>query len=141
MPNAGSYFKTWSAAFVCVALACVSVAQNGQTSSTQSSTNRGLQGQGNTEFANSPFGQTVPPESNYSVLLIAPGDEVEVSVYGAPDLSVHSRVDADGKISVPLIGYLQVAGLTSGGAEGLIGHELRQNHIVNNTQVSVYVKE
>ena len=73
--------------------------------------------------------------------LIAPGDEVEVAVYGAPDLSVHSRVSADGNISMPLIGYVRLAGLSSSQAEGAIEDRLRQHDVLNNPQVSVYIKE
>jgi len=69
------------------------------------------------------------------------GDEIEVTVYGAPDLSVHTRVSPDGNISVPLVGYIRVAGLTSSEAEGAIEGQLRQNNILNDPQVSVFVKE
>jgi|CZKJ01.1.fsa_nt_gi polysaccharide export outer membrane protein len=80
-------------------------------------------------------------ETNSSALVLGPGDEVEVTVYGAPDLSGHSRVSADGSISMPLIGYVRVAGLSSSEAEGAIEAKLRQNNVVNDPQVSVYVKE
>jgi polysaccharide export outer membrane protein len=50
-------------------------------------------------------------------------------------------VSADGNISMPLVGYIRVAGLTSSEAEGAIEAELRQNNIVNDPQVSVYAKE
>src|SRR6266851_9840089 len=76
-----------------------------------------------------------------SALVIGPGDELEVAVYGAPDLSGHARVSADGNISMPLIGYVRIAGLSSSEAEGAIEAQLRQNNVVNDPQVSVYVKE
>jgi polysaccharide export outer membrane protein len=76
-----------------------------------------------------------------STPLIGPGDEVEVTVYGAPDVSVHNRVAADGCISVPLIGHVRIAGLSSAQAEGAIGEELRRQNVLNSPQVSVYVKE
>lgn len=86
-------------------------------------------------------GQQAAPQNGSSALLIGPGDEVEIAVYGAPDLSEHTRVSAGGNISMPLIGYIRIAGLTSSEAEGTIEAQLRQNNIVNNPQVSVYVKE
>src|ERR1700683_2905573 len=46
--------------------------------------------------------------NNSSALVLGPGDEVEVTVYGAPDLSGHSRVSANGNISMPLIGYVRI---------------------------------
>jgi polysaccharide export outer membrane protein len=42
---------------------------------------------------------------------------------------------------MPLIGYVRVAGLSSSEAEGAIEAKLRQNNVVNDPQVSVYVKE
>ena len=79
--------------------------------------------------------------ANGSALVIGPGDELEVTVYGAPDLSGHARVSADGNISLPLIGYVRIAGLSSTEAEGAIEAQLRQANVVNDPQVSVYVKE
>jgi polysaccharide export outer membrane protein len=74
-------------------------------------------------------------------LVIGPGDELEVAVYGAPDLSGHTRVSASGNISIPLVGYIRVAGLSSSEAEAAIETQLRDKSIVNDPQVSVYVKE
>ena len=80
-------------------------------------------------------------ETNSSALVLGPGDELEITVYGAPDLSGRSRVSADGNISMPLIGYVRMAGLSSSEAEGAIEAKLRQDKVVNDPQVSVYVKE
>src|SRR3984893_8762691 len=79
--------------------------------------------------------------ANGSALVIGTGDELEVTVYGAPDLSGHTRVSADGNISLPLIGYVRIAGLSSSEAAGAIEAQLRQANVVNDPQVSVYVKE
>src|SRR5437588_11118104 len=38
----------------------------------------------------------------HAPLFIGPGDELEISVYGAPELSTHARVESDGNISLPL---------------------------------------
>ena len=76
-----------------------------------------------------------------SALVIGPGDEVEVTVYGAPDLSQHTRVNSEGKISMPLIGYVRLAGLSSSEAEEAIETQLRDGNVVKDPQVSVYVKE
>jgi polysaccharide export outer membrane protein len=42
---------------------------------------------------------------------------------------------------MPLVGYIRVAGLSSSEAEEAIEARLRQNNVVNNPQVSVFVKE
>ncbi len=86
-------------------------------------------------------GQKNPQQADSSALVLGPGDEVEITVYGAPDLSEHTRVSAEGNISMPLIGYVRMAGLTSSEAEGAIESQLRQNNILNDPQVSLYVKE
>ena len=88
-----------------------------------------------------PEEKAIPIETHSSALVLGPGDEIEVAVYGAPDLSGHTRVSSDGNISMPLVGYIHVAGLTSSEAEGAIESQLRQNNIVNDPQVSVFVKE
>lgn len=88
----------------------------------------------------SPEQKTTPP-ANSSALVIGPGDEVEITVYGAPDLSGHTRVSAEGNISMLLIDYVRIAGLSSSEAEAAIEAKLRQNNILNDPQVSVYVKE
>src|SRR6266581_4021170 len=76
-----------------------------------------------------------------SAPVIGPGDEIEVTVYGAPDLSQHSRVNGNGNISMPLIGYVRLAGLSSSEAELAIANQLRQGNVINDPNVSVYVKE
>jgi polysaccharide biosynthesis/export protein len=80
-------------------------------------------------------------ETSSSSLLIGPGDELEISVYGAPDLSEHTRVSTAGNISMPLVGDVRVAGLSSTEAQGAIEAELRQRSLLNDPQVSIYVKE
>ena len=44
--------------------------------------------------------------------LVGPLDKLEVSVYNVPDLDTEALVDASGRISVPLIGAVDVRGLT-----------------------------
>jgi polysaccharide biosynthesis/export protein len=80
-------------------------------------------------------------QNNPSAVVIGPGDEIEITVYGAPDLSEHTRVSSNGNISMPLIGYIRLAGLSSSEAELAIENQLRHGNVVNNPHVSVYVKE
>jgi polysaccharide biosynthesis/export protein len=72
---------------------------------------------------------------------IGPGDELDISVFGLPDLSEHARVGDSGDVSLPLIGNLHLAGLSSGEAQALIERRLVEGHFVNNPHVSVYVRE
>ena len=85
--------------------------------------------------------QKNPQETDSPALVLGPGDELEIAVYGAPDLSGRSRVSSDGNISMPLAGYIRVGGMTSSEAEAAIEAQLRQNNIVNDPHVSVFVKE
>ena len=85
--------------------------------------------------------QPTHAEATSASLILGPGDEADITVYGAPDLSSHSRVGVDGNISMPLIGYVRVGGLTSSEAEAAIEAELRQNKILNDPRVSLFVKE
>jgi polysaccharide biosynthesis/export protein len=91
--------------------------------------------------ANEHSDQTVTGLATPSGLVIGSGDDLEVTVYGAPDLSGHMRVSANGNISIPLIGYVRLAGLSSSEAEGKIEAQLRDKNVVNDPQVTVYVKE
>ncbi|ABK43329.1 polysaccharide export protein [Magnetococcus marinus MC-1] len=47
--------------------------------------------------------------SNYQ---LGPGDKIQISVHGEPDLSMEAQVAPDGKISYTFIGDIQVAGLS-----------------------------
>ena len=85
--------------------------------------------------------QKTTPLAKFSALVIGPGDDVEITVYGAPDLSGHTRVSAEGNISMPLIDYVRIAGLSSSEAESVIEAKLRENNFLNDPHVAVYVKE
>jgi len=72
---------------------------------------------------------------------IGPGDELDISVFGLPELSQHDRMGTSGDVSLPLIGNLHLAGLSSEEAQALIERRLADGHFVNNPHVSVNVKE
>jgi polysaccharide export outer membrane protein len=57
-----------------------------------------------------PSGEEEPPSQDY---IIGSEDAVEVQVWKNPDLSRTVSVRPDGKISLPLIGDVQAAGLTA----------------------------
>lgn len=46
------------------------------------------------------------------VMVLQPGDDVEISVFGVPELSSNQRIRPDGNISVKLFGDLMAAGKT-----------------------------
>jgi polysaccharide export outer membrane protein len=65
------------------------------------------------------------------------GDAVRVTVFQQPDLTLDTRVDEKGAISVPLIGELKVAGLTTTAAASHIAEALKRGKFLNNPQVNV----
>ena len=73
--------------------------------------------------------------------LIGGGDLLRISVFGVKDFDVDARVSARGSISVPLIGDVQVAGLSTGEAEAVIEKRLIDGHFMLQPQVSVFAKE
>lgn len=71
---------------------------------------------------------------------IGPEDLLEISVYEASDLDRTVRVSAAGAISLPLLGAVRAAGLTSRQLEAVIEELLRRKYM-KDPHVSVFVKE
>ena len=72
---------------------------------------------------------------------IGPGDELDVSVYGEPELSQHMRVESTGNISLALVGKVHVAGLSSDEAASVVEQKLTSAGFLKEPHVNVYVKE
>ena len=68
------------------------------------------------------------------------GDVFEVKVYDEKELSGIYRVSSAGSISFPLIGKVQVEGMTSTDAADLIQGRLGEKFL-RNPQVSIFIKE
>lgn len=66
------------------------------------------------------------------------GDQLRINVFGQTDLSGEFRVDGSGSISLPLIGYVKVGGLSVRRAEQEIVRKLKPDYLIN-PQVSVEV--
>ncbi len=71
---------------------------------------------------------------------LGPGDVFDIRVYEEPQLTGTYRVSADGSINFPLIGQLQVDGLTPPAAGELLEERLAQGYL-RNPQVSIFIKE
>jgi polysaccharide export outer membrane protein len=72
--------------------------------------------------------------------IIYPDNILKISVYNEPELSLSVRVDAEGYINYPLIGKIQVKGLTIGEVNELISKKLADGYI-NNPQVNVSIEK
>lgn len=59
------------------------------------------------------------------------GDKIRVTVFGEKDLSGEFDVTGSGKVSLPLIGAVQAAGLTLDEFQSEIGGKLKQGYLTN----------
>jgi len=80
-----------------------------------------------------------PPERATADYRIGNGDVLQISVWGEVELTKTVTVRPDGKISLPLINEVQVAGLTSPDAQTLL--DQRFSRFIRNPQASVIVSE
>ncbi|HEY7958630.1 MAG TPA: polysaccharide biosynthesis/export family protein [Sphingomicrobium sp.] len=71
---------------------------------------------------------------------IGPFDKLDVTVFGVPELSGKFQVDAAARLSLPLAGTIDAAGLTPAQLAQAIDQRLRGNY-VKNPQVSVNLNE
>ena len=71
---------------------------------------------------------------------IGPEDLIEIQVFGVDQLTRTVRVNSRGLISLPLVGNLEVGGLTSQQAESLVVARLAENFL-QNPQVSLFIRE
>ena len=78
-----------------------------------------------------------PPVSNYT---FNTGDRIGIEVFDEPELSVEALVDDSGALSYPLLGAVQVAGLTVRQLESNLTEGLRGRFLIN-PRVSVAILE
>lgn len=72
---------------------------------------------------------------------LGPGDSVKISVFQNPDLSLETRVSDTGAISYPLVGNVQLGGLTLQEAEKTIANGLRSGGFVLQPQVTLLLQQ
>jgi polysaccharide biosynthesis/export protein len=77
-----------------------------------------------------------PPE-----VLVSSGDLLTVGVDGAPEYRCEVRVSSAGNASLPMIGNIKLAGLSTSQAENVVARSLQERGFFNDPQVSVFVKE
>src|SRR5262249_35242468 len=101
-------------------------------------------------------GQTgsVPPRSESSLgrdsfstnvtgprATLGPGDLLEITVFDTPELAQRTRINGEGKITLPLIGEIPAGGMTADELEGAIRRKLMEGQFVRDPHVSVFVAE
>lgn len=77
---------------------------------------------------------------NSSEYRIEPGDVLVITVYEQPDLTTKVRVTTKGEISFPLLGTIQVSGLTVNELQKRLTELLEKDYLVN-PQVNVFIEE
>lgn len=71
---------------------------------------------------------------------IGPKDLLEISVFGLDELNTTARVSEEGKITLPLLGEVEVQGLTKTEVEKKLAQLLEEKYL-QNPQVTVFIKE
>ncbi len=71
---------------------------------------------------------------------IGPKDLLDISVFGLDELTKTVRVSEDGKISLPLVGEVEVEGITKVDLEKKLSQLLEEKYL-QNAQVTVFISE
>ena len=75
-------------------------------------------------------------EANY---ILGPGDMLKISVYNNPDLTLETRVTESGTISFPLLGEVELGGITASVAEKKLANLLESGGFVRQAQINILV--
>ena len=68
-------------------------------------------------------------------------DLLEIKVVEVPELNLTVRVSEDGSITLPLVGRVEIGGLTKEAAEGRIAARLVEGNYVKNPQVTIFIRD
>jgi len=85
--------------------------------------------------------KTRVPAAESSVYLLAPFDKISVSVYGEPDLSTQQRLADDGTAHIPLIGEVEIGGMTVSQAAKRIEKEFVSQEYLRKPVVTISIEE
>ena len=77
-------------------------------------------------------------DTNY---VLGPGDVLKIMVYNNPDLTLETRVTESGTISFPLLGEVQVGGMTAPAAETKIAELLESGRFIKKPQINIMVTQ
>lgn len=69
------------------------------------------------------------------------GDRIRVTVYNEADLLSNPRIDARGRVNLPLVGEVVIGGLTLAQAQGVIETAYREGRFLRHPQVTLTVEE
>jgi polysaccharide biosynthesis/export protein len=83
-------------------------------------------------------GPTALPD-DFTKLRLDTGYQLELEVYGVPEMNCSLRVDDDGNVIVPLIGSVRIVGETLREAEKSIANELVAKDMINSPNVHLKI--
>ena len=72
---------------------------------------------------------------------ISPGDTLDITVFGAPDLSQKVRVTGNGEAYLPLVNYVHVGGLDVEEAQVAIEIALKRGNFMTSPHASILIAE
>ena len=85
-------------------------------------------------------GQDTGDKKSY-IHTLALADRVRIAVYQEDDLTSLTRIDARGRVNLPLIGEINIGGLTVIAAQAVIENAYKDGRFLRNPQVTVSVEE
>lgn len=92
--------------------------------------------------AQSPSGDAdIPVSKKNFIYRLSLGDRIRVAVFQEDDLSAIPRVNAQGMVTLPLIGDVRVSGLTVSEAQTRIEQALKDGRFMRAPQVNITVEE
>lgn len=83
----------------------------------------------------------VPESKKNYIHTLALADRVRVAIYQEEDLTTVARIDARGRINLPLVGEIAVGGLTVVAAQNVIHASYKDGRYLRNPQVTLSVEE
>lgn len=88
-----------------------------------------------------PEAYTPGPNSRAITYIIALTDRLRVSTFQEDNLTVISRVDSKGRVNLPLVGPVEVVGMTIEQAELAVESGYRNQRFLRDPQVTIIVEE
>lgn len=72
---------------------------------------------------------------------LGPGDNIRIMVFQNPDLTLETRVSESGSITYPLVGAVDLGGLTISGAEAKLASALKDGGFLQQPQVNIILQQ
>lgn len=92
--------------------------------------------------AQSPDGAHPPAEQKKNYIhTLQLGDRLRITVYQEDDLLANPRIDARGRVNLPLVGEVVIGGLTLAQAQRVIEDAFKDGRFLRHPQVTITVEE